>query len=90
MTDKFPAWMNETQCQRCPEYGYCDDCAQACFRRWKKCDDEIQRLSGKTGFCLQCETYARKIERYEKALKEIRDNGYYAENSRIAKEALTK
>ncbi len=33
---KFPAWMNETQCQGCPEYGYCNECAQRRFRVWFK------------------------------------------------------
>jgi len=32
---------------------------------------EVTRLSGKTGFCLQCEKYARENERLREALEKI-------------------
>lgn len=32
---------------------------------------EVERLSGKTGFCLQCEKYAKEVERLREALKTI-------------------
>lgn len=36
--------------------------------------NHIERLEGKTGFCAQCETYARRAERMEKALNEYGDH----------------
>lgn len=37
---------------------------------------EVERLSGKTGFCLQCEAYAKKAVKYEKVLVQVRDICY--------------
>lgn len=65
MSERFPAWMVETQCQGCPENGYCNECAQACFRRWQKCDELIKEQQSKIA------QLASQVERYEKALKEI-------------------
>jgi hypothetical protein len=34
---------------------------------------EVTRLSGKTGFCTQCEAYAKERDRYKAALAKIAD-----------------
>lgn len=31
---------------------------------------ELTRLSGKTGFCVQCEAYARELDRMKQSKKE--------------------
>jgi hypothetical protein len=36
---------------------------------------EVVRLSGKTGFCLQCEAYAKERDRYKQALELIVNYG---------------
>lgn len=57
---------------------------------------ELTRLSGKTGFCLQCEAYARERDRYKKVLKKIAFEGRddfqkgLLEVRLLAEEALSK
>lgn len=43
-SETFPAIMVETQCQVCPEYGYCDTCAQGQFRHWMRLDIQYKDL----------------------------------------------
>jgi len=63
----------------CPSCGTNWDNATACCSKEKKLESEnkrlhseVERLSGKTGFCAQCETYARENERLREGLKNIK------------------
>lgn len=50
---------------------------------------ELTRLSGKTGFCVQCEAYAKELDRYRNALEKIANHTpYWMMGQMTAKQAL--